>query len=495
MKSRATTSAITFAMMLGLACSLHAQEEPPLPEGLGESPPASSEEPPLPPGLESTEEPPLPSGLEPTEEPPLPQGLEEKTPIETEKEAPTKPTFELPFDLNGFWEARGGVRTQEDRYQKDTSIGETRLQLELEKRWISTSFKSTVDFLYDHIADDHDVHLEEGEGWIDLREANFSATPLDFVDIKFGRQILTWGTGDLIFINDLFPKDWNSFFIGRDDEYLKAPSDALKTSFFSDLANLDVVYTPRFDADRFIDGSRISYWNGGQGERAGRNAVIDADRPDNWLDDDEVAGRIYRTVSGWEVAVYGYEGFWKSPGGMDPASGKATFPRLAVYGASVRGNIARGIGNIELGYYDSKDDRDGDDPLVRNSELRFLVGYEQEIAKDFTAGIQYYLEHMMDHDDYRDALPEDQPKADENRSVFTLRLTRLLMSQNLKLSLFTYWSPTDEDVYLRPKVHYNIDDHWSAEMGGNIFIGEEDHTFFGQFEDNTNVYAGARYSF
>ncbi len=62
--------------------------------------------------------------------------------------------------------------------------------------------------------------------------------------ITLGRQILTWGTGDLVFINDLFPKDWVSFFIGRDVEYLKAPSDALKVSAFSSWANLDLVYTP-----------------------------------------------------------------------------------------------------------------------------------------------------------------------------------------------------------------------------------------------------------
>ncbi|MFW6031595.1 MAG: hypothetical protein ACOC9T_03300, partial [Myxococcota bacterium] len=32
------------------------------------------------------------------------------------------------------------------------------------------------------------------------------------------------GTGDLVFLNDLFPKDWRSFLLGRDLDYLKAPS-------------------------------------------------------------------------------------------------------------------------------------------------------------------------------------------------------------------------------------------------------------------------------
>lgn len=488
---------IVVAVVALLGCvpvRLSAEEEPPLPEGLRQPAPPLSEEPALPPGLEPSGEPELPVGLKPPEEPALPEGLA-PAPATPETAAPRAPKLRLPVDLNGFWEARAGVRTQDDDYEESKSIGETRLQLELEKQWRKTALKTTADFLYDPVFGDHDVDLEEGEGWFDLREANLSTTPADFMDIKFGRQILTWGTGDLLFLNDLFPKDWNSFFIGRDEEYLKAPSDAVKASFFSDVANLDVVYAPRFDADRSIDGRRISYWNNTLGRRAGRDAPVEVDRPDDWFEDDELAARVFRNVHGWELALYGYQGFWKSPAGMDPGSGLATFPELNVYGASARGNVLRGIGNVEVAYYDSKDDRHGDDPLVRNSELRFLVGYEQELARDFTAGVQYYLEHMLDHDNYEESLPPGVPEADENRSVFTLRLTKLLLSQNLELSLFTFYSPTDKDAYLRPEVHYKIDDHLSVEAGGNIFLGEEDFTFFGQFEDNTNVYAGTRYGF
>lgn len=54
-------------------------------------------------------------------------------------------------------------------------------------------------------------------------------------------------------------------------------------------------------------------------------------------------------------------GFWKSPAGTNALSGQATFPKLFVYGASLRGHIFRGIANVELGYYDSREDSDGDD--------------------------------------------------------------------------------------------------------------------------------------
>lgn len=467
-----------FMMLLvfgSLASAVSAQDEPPLPFGLGEEQSMVEEE--------STGEPALPEGL-----------IEEPAPPE-EGVTMGVPTFKLPFDLTSYWEARFGIRTQRDPYEKDMSLGETRLQLEMEKDWTMAALKLTTDFLYDPVFDHHKIHVEEGQGWLDLRETSFFLTPAQFMDVKVGRQILTWGTGDMLFINDLFPKDWNSFFIGRDPEYLKAPSDALKVSLHSNLINLDVVYTPRFDADRFIDGRRVSYWNGTLRRLAGRDAPVYADEPNSWFDDYEVAWRLFKNLRGYELAIYGYQGFWKNPGGTEPNSGMATFPELWVYGASARGVVSKGIGNIEIGYYDSENDRSGTNPFVRNSELRLLVGYEQDVAKDFTAAVQYYLEHMMDYENYQRTLSQGTPVADENRQVVTLRLTKLLMSQNLKLSLFTYYSPTDNDAYLRPKIYYKIDDHWSAEIGGNAFPGKDDHTFFGQLEKNSNVYIGARYSF
>ncbi len=259
--------------------------------------------------------------------------------------------------------------------------------------------------------------------------------------------------------------------------------------------NLDFVYTPKFNPDRFIDGERLSYFNPQLGRLAGEDAKIHPRKRDEWFEDSEIALRLYRDIKGYGLALYGYNGFWKSPLGFDPQAGKATFPRLSVYGFSARGKAWKGIGNFEMGYYDSPDDRSGEDPFIPNSQLRYLAGYEQELAKDFTVGVQYYLEQMLQYGAYNRTLPRGSHAADEYRHVSTLRLTKLLMYQNLKLSLFTFYSPSDQDVYMRPNIHYKISDHWSAEAGANIFFGEKEHTFFGQFKDNTNVYLGVRWSF
>lgn len=476
--------------LLLLGAVVYAEEEPSLPAGLSSSQSQDNQSV-LPRGLEAESAAPNDLDLGPS----LPSGLGVATslgPTETETKLDKEPWM----DITGFWEVRSGYRLQNDKHEKDASIGETRLQLEMEKSWNDFIFKATTDLYYDWVSENHSVDLERGEGFLDLREASVAYSPFDFMDLKLGRQILTWGTGDLIFINDLFPKDWQSFFIGRDTEYLKAPSDTIKASFFTDLANVDVVYTPRFDSDRFITGDRISYWNGSR--TAGADAIVRTDKPDDWFGDDEWALRISKNVSGYELAAYGCWGYWKSPGGFDTSTSRYTFPKLSVYGASARGQVGKGIGNIEMGYYDSRDDQFGDEPYIDNSQIRYLIGYEQDlpkIAPDFTVGLQYYVEQMLHYGDYRRTLPTGNKADEEYRHLLTFRITKLYWNQNLRCSLFTYFSPSDKDVYMRPNINYKVTDNLAVEVGANVFWGDYPHTFFGQFQNNTNVYVGLRCSF
>ncbi|MDH3393305.1 MAG: hypothetical protein OEL66_04810, partial [Desulfobulbaceae bacterium] len=248
------------------------------------------------------------------------------------------------IEVNGFVEMRGGLRTDRELDEKDASMGEARVQLDGNKLFDWGTLKLKGDLVADGV--DEEVRGE-------LRELNLLLTPLDNMDLKIGRQVLTWGTGDLLFINDLFPKDWGSFFIGRDDEYLKAPSDAIKASFFFDLANIDLVYMPVFNNSAYIDGSRLSYWNPMLGRNAGRDFVFDDQERNSFDEDDSVAVRVSKNVNGIEYALYGYHGYWSTPKGLDPVAMRLTYPGLAVYGASLRSTMFGGITNLEFGYYDS----------------------------------------------------------------------------------------------------------------------------------------------
>ena len=419
------------------------------------------------------------------EEPSLPTGLGDQEQAE-EIQPKESPSSRLPTGLHGFVDARLGPRLKDDAAQeKDFTLAEIRVEGGYEKSWERVAFDFKADLVLDAVTES--IDWDQRHLWLNVR-AGSSA------DLRFGRQILSWGTGDLLFINDLFPKDWQSFFIGRETDYLKAPSDAFRLGWFNRHVNLDLVYTPQFDSDRYLTGERLSFWNPFAGEFAGQNMRLAADRPDEWFKDDEIGGRLYRNIGSVELAFYGYTGFWKSPAGLDPETERVIFPPLNVYGASVRGPLARGIGNVEIGYYDSRDDPEGGDPYVDNSEFRLLLGYEQELAPELTGSLQYYLERLLDYDAYLQTLPIERPR-DENRHLVTARLTKLLMNQNLIVSFFIYLSPSDSDAYLRPKATYRMTDHWTLQLGGNWFLGSSDSTFFGQLESNSNIFSAVRFSF
>lgn len=388
-------------------------------------------------------------------------------------------------DFYSFVEVRNGWRIDRNQDEKDASIAETRLQVALTTDLTRAIFKFKGDLVGD---------LVEEESRAELRDFSLSFSPLDNVDIIAGRQIITWGTGDLVFINDLFAKDWESFFIGRDTEYLKAPNDALKTSIFFDAVNLDLVYMPVFNGSKFIDGSRISYWNNLYSKTGDRALTVQDEERNRFGNDSEFAARLSKNISGTEAALYFYSGFWQTPEGLNSTTRDLLYPRLSVYGLSLRTTVLGGIGNIETGYYDSRQDPDGDNGFIRNSEIRFLLGFEHELGTDFTGAFQYYLELKQDYDAYERSFGGVKAD-DEYRHLLSARLTKLVMNQTLSVSLFTYYSPSDHDAYFRPKANYKLTDQWALEAGGNIFIGKDDQTFFGQFEDNTNIYTSLRWSY
>ena len=408
---------------------------------------------------------------------------------EAEKTVPNR-WERLLSSLSGYTELRYGQRLQSDPLQKAETVPEFRWQMNLDESEGRARVRLSADFLYNSVVPSHAVDLRRGTGWVDLREAWLDLRPTSFLDLRLGRMIATWGTGDLLFLNDLFPKDWRSFLLGRDVDYLKAPTQGVRAQGYFEWFNFDLLVNPEFAPDRYLDGRQVSFYDPAIGAKRGLGNPLNAQLSRG----SETHLRLHRMIGGTETALYFYEGYWKSPGGRDD-TGIATFPELRTYGASVRGNVAGGIGNFEFSYYDSREDGNGTDPQINNSQMRYLVGYEREVSQDFTVGVQAYVEQKLDFNAYRQNLPVGFPEEDEYRSVLTLRLTRLLPLKNLELSTFLFYSPTDEDWYGRPSVEYKISDYWTVSIGAGLFGGQQESTFYNQFEDNTNAWISVRWGY
>jgi len=130
-----------------------------------------------------------------------------------------------------------------------------------------------------------------------------------------------------------------------------------------------------------------------------------------------------------------------------------------------------------------------------SSSAKHIIGYSKQFWTDFTAGVQYYGEYMQDYNNYEDSLPAGFPKTDQVHQLITVRLTQMLKYNTLRLGLFTFYSPDEEDYFVIPEARYNITDSLWTSIGINIFGGKDSRTFFGQLDKNDNVFAAIRYEF
>jgi len=173
----------------------------------------------------------------------------------------------------------------------DFLLGEERLQIKLAAASQGGGFFLKTDFF-------HDVIVRTTE--MDVREAyiDYSAGPLD---LRIGRQIITWGVGDLLFINDIFPKDYAAFFSGRPLEYLKIGSDAVKVNLFSDLISAEWAVIPFFQSDHLPSSNRFFLFDPFSGV-SGTQRMTEEPRAE--FENTELALRLFRNLFGLDAAVY-----------------------------------------------------------------------------------------------------------------------------------------------------------------------------------------------
>lgn len=370
--------------------------------------------------------------------------------------------------LGAFSQRTTGARPA--RGPDDPVLEEGRLRLDLGGAGASgrALFLVRGDVLYDAVVKGLDGDLREAY-------AGYASGP---VDLGLGRQIVTWGAGDLFFISDVFPKDWDSFFSGRPMEYLKLGVDAFRIRYSSDALSADFLAIPFFTPDIVPSAERFSFVNPLSGV-----PIRGETEPGTTLSNTELALRLYRRLAGLDASLHVYRGFWRTPAvrlddPVSPARGTRFVPELSVYAASAQRGLLGGVLSLEAGYYDSRQDSRGDDPAVPDSQWRLLAGYQRQPWEDFTIGVQGYVEVL-----------------ERVRGIVSLRLTRWLDYQTWKLSLFAAYSPTDEDSFFQPVVTCRLTDALSASLGANVFGGNGQAGYFGPIEKSDNVFATIRFDF
>jgi len=394
-------------------------------------------------------------------------------------------SFAAEIDIHGFIMGTGSVRISDvplkSGEMNNWLLGEERLRvdLDIESDSTETGAVAKIDFLNDSV---------DGKASIEAREL-YGEYRADTFEIRAGRQMITWGVADRLFINDVFPKNWTAFFAGQPLEYLKIGSDAVKVSVFGGRWDIELVAIPFVQTDVVPGSNRFVVFDPGFAVR----------EPDNRLSNGELAARLHTTFGTMDVALYAFRGFWHQP---DKGVSGTTiiFPRLNNYGITLQDSLLGGVLSLEAGFYQSADDTAGTDPLIANSQYRYLIGYEREIVTDITLALQFYGEIMDNHAAYLAAAgpafaaglgPKPLP---EHRKIGTLNLRALWMNQTLTTTLFGM-AVAGGGRMLIPDVDYAVTDEFSVNVGGHIFWGGPDSWMLGMMKHNDNVYANVKWSF
>ncbi|MDZ4261009.1 MAG: hypothetical protein U1B30_01585, partial [Pseudomonadota bacterium] len=139
-------------------------------------------------------------------------------------------------EVNGILQSHTAARMHTDSCDSnDCEIPFSELRAQLKADYATNdnahSFTANLELVQDFVFDETSARA---------RELYWDWTK-DAIQLRTGRQMITWGTGDMLFINDVFAKDWNAFFGGMPMDFLKRPTDAIKFDFYPGNTTIETV--------------------------------------------------------------------------------------------------------------------------------------------------------------------------------------------------------------------------------------------------------------
>lgn len=393
-------------------------------------------------------------------------------------------------DISGFVRTYEGVNIENG----DFSIIQQTTSLNFEKRGEKVSFKANP-MLYLYNTDSLQLRLREA--YMDMYFKNF--------DVRIGKQQVVWGKADGVFITDIVsPLDLSEFLLPDFDE-IRQGVIATKLNYYFGSSTIEAIWMPIFSPNLRPDANSVWYvapdfpvapkfdWSNSTVNPSLENSEL-------FLKWSAMTSKIDFELMGgytWDdnPTMHIQKEFEMNTSTTPPSpvlTGLTITPehhRLTVAGGSfsteLKGLIFRGEGAYYNGKYFQTEDPLATDALVQKDYLNYVVGLDFSI-KNVKLSTQFIQKYILD---YEDGINENEF---HNTATFLARYD--MMRETLHLELFSYIGLSDGDALIRPKITYDFDDSFSLLFGANIFVGDEGGQF-GQYQDNSMIYAKIKYSF
>jgi len=393
-------------------------------------------------------------------------------------------------DITGFGRTYEGLTYNNG----DFVMMQQTLNLNFEKRGGKVAFKANP-MLYLYNSDS--LYFNMRELYVDLYFNNF--------DIRVGKQQVVWGKADGVFITDIVsPLNLTEFLLPDFDE-IRTGVIAAKLDYYIGNGTLEAIMIPQFTPT--IRPAAGSIWYSQPNFPAPATFDWSQSEISPSLENSELFLKYSAMTSKVDFEVMGAYTWDDNPtmhiqkefsvdsSSMPPhpvLAGLHITPqhhRLAVGGGSfsteIKGVILRGEAAYYNGKYFQTADPMATDAIIQKDYLHYVAGIDFNIG-NVKLSTQFIQQYILDYDHYIDQ------KEVLNTATFLAHYD--MLRETLHLDLFSYIGLTNGDALIRPKVTYDFDDSFSILLGGNIFVGDEDGQF-GQYGDNSMVYAKIKYNF
>jgi hypothetical protein len=372
------------------------------------------------------------------------------------------------------------------RSPHDTITSRAGLQLKL---------AADLEWLYGFVSLDGEKNwIVEDETGVDLDEAWVEHVGNGW-DLRVGRQIIIWGQADGIQITDIIsPPDYTES-ITRDLEDIRQPVEAAQFRLTGDQVDVAMIWIPVFKAAIQPEGDNP--WAIQNDLPDGVTAsMADPLEPDAALENGEIAAKVSAYMQGLDVSASAFYTWDDHPayhrqvhmnGGTVHIAYTPEHHRLTVLGLTLSRPwsdfVFRGEAAYYLGRY-LEPARVKANP-IRRDILIWLGGLDWSPGGNWSVIAQFSGEHVLDHD--------TRLADDAHTYLATLNVSKKLLRETLTLSNIVFYHLNDNECYDRMAVEYAATDAFRFSLGADVFIGADGR--FGQYQDNTQVWMKAKYSF
>lgn len=343
---------------------------------------------------------------------------------------------------------------------------------------------------------------------VEFHSGGVTVFPAADSSLFVGRDSVIWGRADKVNPVDVVNGEDFSQFLVQDQKRRKLPNFMAKYAYAREDSKLELIYVPRYEAHLLpIRGTRWCQYrcevaSPVSGTQSGFDVTVSDPIEGNEVDYGEASGRYSSRAGRFDYGVVAQSGFDKFPVYSRSFTGPTalTLTREMERRWKVGGDVAFTAGEFgiraeALYQIDSvlhylttvPEFLSDDDGLLDVDQLNWIVGVDWRSSGDLYINVQYAQNKFLDVD-------EDKFFRSSYETLVTVQVSDMFLDNDLELKLTVFYETADDSHSVSPEAAYRLSDEAKWVTGIYYFEGDE-QTFFGEHQDNSNVFTYLEYKF